>query len=85
MLVKVSIVEMFVRVVGGLGCVGAKANVLHCAGFERGSAALLILQKRWHIIFHFSIRWLSVVSSYRVAHNGKGLGEGGGKKDGNSN
>jgi len=27
MLVKVSIVEMFVRVVGGLGCVGAKANV----------------------------------------------------------
>jgi hypothetical protein len=74
MLVKVSIVEMFVRVVGGLGCVGAKANVLHCAGFERGSAALLILQKRWHIIFHFSIRWLSVVSSYRVAHNVPTLG-----------
>jgi len=33
MLVKVSIFEMVVRVVGGLGCVGAKANVLHRFGF----------------------------------------------------
>jgi hypothetical protein len=54
MLIKVSIVEIFVRVVGGLGCVGAKANVLHYVGFELRSAALLILQKRWHFVFHFS-------------------------------
>jgi len=52
-------------------CVGAKANVLHCVGFERGDAALLILLKRWHFVFHFSVRFLSVVLSFRVAHNGK--------------
>jgi uncharacterized membrane protein len=34
-------------------CVGAKANVLHCVGFERGDAALLILQKRWHFGLSF--------------------------------
>jgi hypothetical protein len=51
-------------------CVGAKANVLHCVGFERGDAALLILLKRWHFVFHFSVRFLSVVLSFRVAHNG---------------
>jgi hypothetical protein len=51
------------------GCVGAKANVLHWVGFERGDAALLILLKRWHFVFHFSVRFLSVVSSFRVAHN----------------
>jgi len=50
-------------------CVGAKANVLHCVGFERGDAALLILLKRWHFVFHFSVRFLSVVLSFRVAHN----------------
>jgi len=27
-------------------CIGAKANVLHCVGYERGDAALLILLKR---------------------------------------
>ena len=55
-------------------CVGAKANVLHCFGFVRGDAALLILLKRWHFVFHFSVRLLSVVSSFRVAHNVFGLG-----------
>ena len=54
-------------------CVGAKANVLHCVGFERGDAALLILLKRWHFVFHFSVRFLSVVLSFRVAHNGGGM------------
>jgi hypothetical protein len=39
-------------------CVGAKANVLHCVGFERGDAALLILQKRWHFVFHFSVHFI---------------------------
>jgi hypothetical protein len=76
MLVKVSIVEMFVRVVGGLGCVGAKANVLHRVGFKRRDAALLILLKRWHFVCHFTVRFLSAVSSFRVAHNlfiGEGL------------
>ena len=55
--------------VGGLGSVGAKANVLHCVGCERWDAALLILLKRWHFVFHFSVRFLSVVSSFRVRHN----------------
>jgi hypothetical protein len=41
-------------------CVGAKANVLHCVGFVRGYAALLILLKRWH----FSDRLLSIVSYF---------------------
>jgi hypothetical protein len=50
-------------------CVGAKANVLHCVGYERGDAALLILLKRWHFFFHFSVRFLSVVLFFRVAHN----------------
>jgi hypothetical protein len=50
-------------------CVGVKANVLHCVGYERGDAALLILLKRWHFVFHFSVRFLSVVLSFRVAHN----------------
>jgi hypothetical protein len=50
-------------------CVGAKANVLHWGGFERGDAALLILLKRWHFVFHFTVCLLSVVSSFRVAHN----------------
>jgi hypothetical protein len=54
-------------------CVGAKANVLHWIGFERGDAALLILLKRWHFVFQFSVRLLSVVSFFRVAHNGQGL------------
>jgi len=54
-------------------CIGAKANVLHCVGYERGDAALLILLKRWHFFFHFSVRFLSVVLSFRVAHNGTGL------------
>jgi hypothetical protein len=57
--------------------VWAKANVLHCVGFERGDAALLILLKRWHFVFHFSVRLLSVVSSFRVRHNGFGLCVGG--------
>jgi hypothetical protein len=52
-------------------CVGVKANVLHCVGYERGDAALLILLKRWHFFFHFSVRFLSVVLSFRVAHNTK--------------
>ena len=51
----------------------AKANVLHCVDFERGDAALLILQKLWHFVFHFSVRLLSVVSSFRVRHNGAGM------------
>ncbi|MEX2410765.1 MAG: hypothetical protein WD607_05215, partial [Candidatus Paceibacterota bacterium] len=55
-------------------CVGAKANVLHCVGFERWDAALLILLKRWHFVYHFSVRLLSVVSSFRVRHNGSALG-----------
>jgi hypothetical protein len=59
------------------GCVGAKANVLHCVGCERWDAALLILQKRWHFVFHFSVRLLSVVLSFRVRHNGFGLCVGG--------
>jgi hypothetical protein len=50
-------------------CVGAKANVLHWIGFERRDAALLILLKRWHFDFHFSVRYLTVVSFFRVAHN----------------
>ena len=52
-------------------CVGAKANVLHCVGFVRRDAALLILQKRWHFVFHISVRLQSVVSSFRVRHNGQ--------------
>jgi hypothetical protein len=44
--------------------------VLHWIGFERGDAALLILLKRWHFVFHFSVHFLLVVSSFRVAHNG---------------
>jgi hypothetical protein len=59
-------------------CVGAKANVLHCVGFERWDAALLILQKRWHFVFHFSVRLLSVVLSFRVRHNGWGCDQFGG-------
>ena len=51
-------------------CVGAKANVLHRFGFERKDAALLIFLKRWHFVFHFSVHFLSVLSSFRVAHNG---------------
>ena len=51
-------------------CVGAKANVLHCVGFERGDAALLILLKRWHFVFHFSVRLMLALSSFRVRHNG---------------
>ena len=51
------------------GAVGAKANVLQSVGFVRLVAALLILLKRWHFIFHFSVRLLSVVSSFRVRHN----------------
>jgi len=58
-------------------CVGAKANVLHCVGFERWDAALLILQKRWHFVFHFSVRLLSVVLSFRVRHNVLQLPKGG--------
>ena len=50
-------------------CVGAKANVLHCVGFERGDAALLILLKRWHFVFHFSVRLMLALSSFRVRHN----------------
>jgi len=57
--------------------VGAKANVLHCVGFVREDAALLILLKRWHFFFHFSVRFLSVVLSFRVAHNVLGIAEGG--------
>jgi len=53
--------------VGRVG--GAKANVLHCVGFERWDAALLILQKRWHFVFHFSVCLFSVMSSFRVRHN----------------
>jgi hypothetical protein len=55
--------------------VRAKANVLHCVGFECRDAALLILQKRWHFVFHFSVCLLSVVSSFRVRHNVWALGE----------
>jgi hypothetical protein len=47
----------------------AKANVLHWVGFERWDAALLILLKRWLFVFHFSVRLLLVVSSFRVRHN----------------
>jgi hypothetical protein len=50
--------------------VGAKANVLHWVGFERMDAALLILLKRWHFLFHYSVHFLTVVSFFRVAHNG---------------
>jgi len=32
----------------------AKANVLHCVGFELGVAALLILLKRWLLSIIFS-------------------------------
>jgi hypothetical protein len=56
-------------------CVGAKANVLQSFGFVRLFAALLILQKRWHFIFHFSVRLLSVVSSFRVSANVFRLGD----------
>jgi hypothetical protein len=38
--------------------VGAKANVLQSVGFVWWVAALLILLKRWHIVFHFSVRFL---------------------------
>jgi hypothetical protein len=31
----------------------------------------LILLKRWHFVFHFSVRFLSVVLFFRVAHNTK--------------
>jgi len=48
--------------------------VLHSVGFERGDAALLILLKRWHFVFHFSVRLLSVVSFFRVRHNVLALG-----------
>ena len=43
--------------------------MLHCVGFVCGNAALLILLKRWHFVSHFSVHFLSVVSSFRVAHN----------------
>ena len=56
-----------------LTSVGAKANVLHCVGFGYWDAALLILLKRWHFVFHFSVRYLTVVSFFRVAHNGSRL------------
>jgi len=47
----------------GVDCaVGTKANVLHSVGFVRWVAALFILSKRWHSVFHFSVRLLSVVS-----------------------
>jgi len=58
-------------------CGWAKANVLQSVGFVRWVAALLILQKRWHFVFHFSVRLLSVVSSFRVRHNVLQLPEGG--------
>jgi hypothetical protein len=58
-------------------CVGAKATVLHWVGFERWDAALLILQKRWHFVFLFPVRLLSVVSSFRVRHNVFRVAEGG--------
>jgi hypothetical protein len=57
--------------------VGAKANVLQSVGFVWWVAALLILLKRWHFVFHYSVCLLSVVSSFRVRHNVFGLGEGG--------
>jgi hypothetical protein len=50
-------------------CIGAKANVLHCVGFELGDAALLILLKRWHFVFHFTIRLLSVVVFFTLSDN----------------
>ena len=50
--------------------VWAKENVLHRVGFEHWDPVLLILQKRLHFVFHFSIRLLSVVSSFMVRHNG---------------
>jgi hypothetical protein len=53
---------------------GVKANVLHWVGFGRGDAALLILLKPWHFVFHFSVRLLLVVSSFRLRHNGLALG-----------
>jgi len=49
-------------------CVGAKANVLHWVGFERGDAALLILLKHWHFVFHFFVCFLSLVSSFLGLH-----------------
>jgi hypothetical protein len=60
---KIAFKLSFVHLSGGLECVGAKANVLHCVGIERWDAALLILLKRWHFVFHSSVRLLSVVSS----------------------
>jgi hypothetical protein len=36
----------------GDGSAGAKVDMLHCVGFERGDAALLILLKRWHFDRH---------------------------------
>jgi hypothetical protein len=56
---------------GWIWGVGAKANVLQWVGFERWDEALLIYLKRWNSVFHFSGRFLSVVSSFRVRHISK--------------
>jgi len=59
---------MFARWVG-LGVSGK----IKCAVLGRlveGKTALLILPKRWHFVFHFIVRLLSVVSFFRVTHNG---------------
>jgi hypothetical protein len=42
--------------------VWAKANVLQSVGFVCWNAALLILLKRWHFLFHHSVHFLTVVS-----------------------
>jgi hypothetical protein len=43
---------------------GAETNVLHCVGFVRMDAALLILLMRWRFVIHFSERVLSVLSFF---------------------
>ena len=47
--------------------------MLHLGWLVRWLAALFILLKRWHFICRFTVRLLSVVSSFRVAPNGPAI------------
>jgi hypothetical protein len=64
-------------VVGGLGCGWAKLNVVQKLWLCVSACTSFNFAKRWHFFFHFSVRLLLVVSSFRVSANGFGLGEGG--------
>jgi len=67
--------KIFVRVVGGLGCGWAKLNVVFLCRQVCWQNTSFNFAKRWHFVFHFSVRLLSVVSSFRVSANVPALGE----------